>query len=62
MTKPNFLVDVDVSNLEEAITTLISVLNRQIQATEELGHELKKIRLGTGLVTGVDLNEEEEKD
>lgn len=60
MPTPSYVEDVDVTNLENAVTTLVSTLNELRGVLEELKEELKKIKLGTGFVTGVDLNEEAE--
>lgn len=55
----NFTIPVN-TNLESAIASLESTM-KELQGTmEELLMELKKVRLGTGLVTGTDLNEEVE--
>jgi len=50
----NFRREVDVSNLQKVVTEVQAATAEMQEAVEEL----KRIRLGTGLVTGVDLSEE----
>jgi len=52
----NFTIPVVI---ETAIKEKLSEILKAVEANQEAIEELKKIRRGTGFVTGVDLNEEE---
>jgi len=55
-TKQNLARPTEVQNFEKVIASIKSAVDR---LDEAIG-ELRKITLGTGLVTGVDLDEEVE--
>ena len=52
--KPGVAIPVDV----ESFVPVVSAIETATAKIEESTEELKKIALGTGLVTGVDLDEE----
>ncbi len=57
MTIPSYVEDVDVSNLEAAIVTLIVSIKELQGIVEEATAELRKIKTGTGLSISTDLDE-----
>lgn len=58
MAAPSYVEDVDVSNLENAIATLVTAIEELGGILEEIKLEATKIKTGTGLSISVDLDEE----
>ena len=57
MTTPNFTIPVVI---DPAIMEKLDAILKATEANQEAIEELKKIKMGTGLAIGVDLDEEAE--